>query len=102
MTTAEIPLINAQQTLSINLGGIQYQLRVTWNDPSSCWVMDIADSDGVAIAQGIALTAGADLLEQLEYLGIGGAMVAQTDSDPFSPPTFLNLGENGRLYFITP
>lgn len=101
-TIVEIPLIAAQQTLNINLDGVQYQLRVTWNAPSSCWLLDVSDSDGVAIAQGIALTSGADLLEQLEYLGIGGALVAQTDGDENAQPTFANLGENGHLYFITP
>ena len=101
MSTVELPLIAAQQTLNTNLAGIQYQIRVTWNAPSSAWIMDVSDAEGVAIAQGIALVAGADLLEQLEYLGIGGALVAQTDGDPFAPPTFTNLGSDGHVYFIT-
>lgn len=102
MSTVEIPLINQQQTLSVNLKGIQYQLRVTWNSPSSCWILDISDDAGVGIAQGIALTSGADLLEQLEYLGLGGALVAQTDGNVYLPPSFSSLGITGHLYFLAP
>lgn len=101
MATYRIPLINSQQALTIMLGTIAYRLRVTWNAPGQAWLLDIADRDGVAIAQGIALTAGADLLGQLEYLGINGALVARVDSDVFTPPDRSNLGSGGSLYFIS-
>jgi len=103
MTVAvELPLIASQQTLSVTLNGVQYQLRLTWNPPAEVWLMDVSDPDGVAIAQGIALTAGADLLEQLEYLELGGAIVTATDSDLNIPPSQTNLGDQGHVYFLTP
>ena len=102
MTTLEIPLIAEQQTLNVNLQGVQYQLRVTWCAPMDCWLLDILTAEAVAIVQGIAIVSGADLLEQLEYLGIGGALVANTDGDANTPPSFTNLGTDGHLYFITP
>lgn len=101
MTTYRIPLINNQQSLTIALGAATYRMRVTWNAPGEAWLLDIADRDGVAIAQGIALTAGTDLLGQLEYLGIRGALVARVDSDVFTPPDRSNLGNGGSLYFIS-
>jgi len=99
VTTFEIPLIASPQTLSIVLAGVPYQLRVVWNQANGSWVMDIADTNGVPILQGIPLVTGADLLEQFGYLNFGGSLIVQTDNAPNSVPTFKNLGDTGHLYF---
>lgn len=101
MTTVEVPLQPMQQTLTTTLGGQQLHLRVTWNDVASVWLLDIADANSVPLVSGVAVVAGADLLEQFEYLGLGGALVALTDGDANTPPTFDNLGLNGHLYFVS-
>ena len=103
MTTAyEIPLIAGPQQLVISLAGTSYQLTLHWCVPAAAWVLDIASSDGsTPIVSGIPLVTGADLLEQYAYLGIGGKLVAQTDGDVYAVPTFNNLGNGGRLYFVT-
>ena len=42
---------------------------------------------------------GADLLAQLEYLGMESAFIALTDGDFDAPPTYENLGATGHIYY---
>ena len=101
MTAYAIPLIAGPQTLSIALAGKTYALKVYWNVPLGLWIMDIASQAGTPIIGGIPLITGADLLEQYEYLDLGGKLYAQTDTDALLPPTYDNLGSTGNLYFVT-
>jgi len=97
----EIPLQTATpQQLTVSLNGVQYQLTVRYNSQNAAWTLDIADSSGNAILQGIPMITGADLLEQFAYLGIGGQLICQTDNDVTAVPTFQNLGQTSHLYFI--
>lgn len=96
-----IPLQPTPQTLTISLSGVQYQLTVRWNETNQSWIIDIADSNGNPILSGIPMVTGADLLEQFEYLDIGGMLLAQTSSNTDAVPTFANLGSDGNLYFVT-
>jgi uncharacterized protein DUF6983 len=100
-----IPLQPAvPQTLSVQLGGTTYRLTLLFrNDPiTPTWTVDIADSAGNPILQGIPLVTGADLLAQYGYLGFGGALVVQTTSNPDAVPTFENIGSDGNLYWVSP
>lgn len=101
MTAFEVPLVNTPQQLTITLNGVEYQLTIVWNEQSQCWVMDIADDSSNPILQGIPLITGTDLLSPFGYLGFGGQLRVQTDSDPDAVPTFENLGVTGHLYFVT-
>lgn len=100
-TPYEIPLSPQPQTLNIQLAGVGYILRVVFNEASQCWSIDISDAENNPIVHGIPMVTGVDLLGQYEYLGIGGALVAQTDYAADAVPTFENLGLTGRLYFVT-
>jgi hypothetical protein len=107
MTPQTIPLQPQAQQLAITLGTVGYNLVVRWNVPNASWMLDIQDSDGNAILTGVPLVTGADLLEQVEYLQIGGSLGAgelqvQTTDDTFAVPTFLSLGTTGNLYWVTP
>lgn len=102
MTVYGIPLSPRAQRFSISLLGVVYQMTVHWCAPSTCWVLDLADQNGNAIASGLPLITGADLLGQLGYLGIDGALLVQTDGGVDQVPTFANLGTNGNLFFVTP
>jgi len=97
----EIPLQPTPQLLGVTLNSIDYKLRVVWNDQNQSWVMDIMDANNNAIAMGLPLVTSNDLLEQLEYLGIGGQMLVQTDFYTTDVPTFENLGSTGHLYFAS-
>jgi predicted Zn-dependent protease with MMP-like domain len=101
MTVQEIPLTSAPQTFQILLGSNYFKLAFQWRDPSPGWVLDIVDSTGNPIVQGIPLVTGVDLLEQFQYLGIGGQLRVQTDTLPDAVPTFANLGVNSHLYFVS-
>ena len=101
MPTYEIPLISEPQEFSVALGGKNYTLRVTWNEVSQSWNLDILDSQGVLMVGSIAMVTGVDLLEVYAYLEFGGSMIAETQGDVLIPPSRTNLGQSGKLYFIT-
>jgi hypothetical protein len=104
MSTAyQFPLVNSQQTLQITLGNVLYTLRVYWNSnqATNAWVLDIADANGIPMVTGIPLVTGTDLLAQYGYLNFGGQLIAQTSSNTDAPPTYVNLGSDGNLFFVT-
>lgn len=102
MSAQEIPLRVGGQRFTITLGGESRQLTVWWNQSSRCYCVDVASADGTRIACGIPLVTGADLLGQLEYIGLGGAWIVQSDNDTNAVPTYANLGSTGHLYHVTP
>ena len=100
-TYLEIPLDAAKpQTLQVTLNGTNYNLRVWWNAPNQLWYIDFFDTQNNPILLGIPMTTGTDLLGQYEYLEFGGSLYALSDFDTAAPPTFVNLGSTGHLYFV--
>ncbi len=95
----EVPLSPKAQRLTIALAGITYKLNIFWNDLAACWIVDIADKDGVALVSGIPMVTGSDLLAQYRYLGFVGSLIVQTDHDTYAVPTAENLGLEGHLFF---
>jgi hypothetical protein len=90
------------QSFTISLNGVSYNITLNYrNTTNGGWVMDIADSQGNPILQGIPLITGAGLLDQYAYLSLGGNFYVQTTSDPDEVPTFDNLGSDGNLYWVT-
>lgn len=63
-------------------------------------MLDISTSDDTPVRSGVPLVTGADLMEQFEYLGLGGELVVQSDTDVDAVPTFSNLGTIGHLYYL--
>lgn len=100
-TPWEIPLTPKPQTMQIFLAGVQYQLTFKWCAPAACWVVDFATADGTPVLSGVALVTGVNLLDQFAYLVFSGGLVAQTDHDADAVPTYENLGETGRAYFLS-
>lgn len=99
-TAYEIPLTSQNQSFSISLAGVTYNLTVTWNNISQTWVLDIADENDNDILTGIQMTTGEDLLSPYAYLQFGGQLYVQTDNNTLMAPTFTNLGSTSHLYFI--
>lgn len=95
----EIPLTPTPQQFAIQLAGVQYQMTLIWRDAAG-WVLDIANNDKTPLIQGVPLVAGADLLAQYRYLGIGGALFVVSDQNVLAPPTQDNLGIASHLYFL--
>jgi len=97
----EVPLSPTPQRFSIPLAGVTYRMAVKWIEtPGGGWILDIADALGQPILGGIPLVTGADLLAQYSYMGFGGSLIVQTDSDPDAVPTFDTLGKTSHLYFV--
>ena len=100
-TTYIVPLTAEPQTFEIDLGGVVYALRLYWNWKSEVWLLDILLPSGAGVATGVPLVGNTNLLEQFDYLEVGGALFCQTDANIDAPPTFDNLGAEARLYFST-
>lgn len=97
----EIPLTATPQRFTINLSGKAYRVRLWWNVIGQRWVIDLANTDGEVIISSIPVVSGADLLDQYRYLGLGGKLYAYTDAELGEPPTRINLGSNGKIYWET-
>ena len=102
MPKFEIPLTPTPQNFQIALGSVVYRVSLRWCRPAQVWVLDLYNAANSPIIQGIPLVADVDLLEPYAYLGLGGKLVASTPDSLYTPPTFLNLGIDSHLYFITP
>jgi hypothetical protein len=100
----KIPLqVGTPQKFTITLGQVDYQLTLQYrNVAEGGWILDISDTVGNPIVQGIPLVTGVDLLAQYRHLGFTGRLWVQTLSDPDAVPTFDNLGNDGLLYWVTP
>lgn len=102
-TVQEFPLRPEAQKMTIQLGTSTYSVRFGWADsPEGGWFIDIGDVNGNALINGLPLTAGENILQQFDYLGIGGEIRVATDVDELREPTYDNLGSNGKVFFITP
>jgi hypothetical protein len=101
MAVFEIPTSPEAQIFTINLAGVSYQMSLVWNTQTNTWTLNIADSAGNAILNGIPLVANVDLLTPYAYLNFGGQLIAQTDNEINTPPTYDNLGSLGHLFFVT-
>ena len=97
----EIPLSAQQQKFDIVLGSVDYNMRVVWNGAMSCWVLDIADTNNVPIAQGVPLVTGANLMDQYASLGFPGWLVVVSDVGD-SAPGYADLGVTGHLFYLQP
>lgn len=97
----EIPLDKGPQVFTATLAGVAYQITVVWREVTEGgWFIDFADVDGNPIVSGIPLVAGADLLAQHAYLGIGGSLYIQSSDDVDASPTYDSLGDTSHLFFV--
>jgi len=99
-----VPLTAAPQEFQIGLNGVNYILTLKWNDSfDGGWEFDLSYSDtNEQIIGSAPFIAGADILDGLGYLGIGGNLYVYTDGNPDEVPTYTNLGIDSNLYFATP
>ena len=102
MTAYEIPLSAFAQQFQIPLGGLSYTLRLTWNPPAACWLLDMADQNNATLITSLPLQPGANMLAQFAYLGIPGELWVETDGEVTKTPGYPDLGVSGHLYYIAP
>ena len=99
MHVNEILLTPNNQQFRIQLASTTYTLKVIWRDVAG-WILDVADSGGVAMLTGVPLVPGVNLLEQFPELGINGAFVTLCDNGSPEYPTKTNLGTFSHLVFV--
>lgn len=101
MNVYKIPLDGINQQFDIDLAGTTYKMRLYYNTAMDCWVFDLMDGDGNPITQHQPLVSGSNILDQYDYLDLGGIFVVYTEGDQYAIPTKDNLGDVSNLYFIT-
>ncbi len=103
MATFKIPLVNTPQKFSITLANKFYNVTCKWNDSIDAgWVLDFEDANsGTSIVANVPLITGLNNLAGLNYLGFDGELFAYTDGRPFDAPTYVNLGIESNIYFVT-
>ena len=72
MAVFEIPLEARNQKFQISLEGITYGIRVLWNVPAQCWMLDIVRCRRRTNINRHTTCYRRDLLAQYPYLYIGG------------------------------
>ena len=99
-TVYEIPTSSDNQTFNISLVGATYVINLYWNTINLTWMIDISDITNNQILTGIPVVANVDLLAPFGYFNFDGQLIAQTDHAIDVPPTFVNLGTDGHIYFV--
>lgn len=95
----EIPLTSdGEQKFSITLEGITYEFRVIYNTRLNLWAADIS-TGGSAIANGVALVGGKDLVEQYDIPLRNIYAINTTGSNEDANAN--NLGTDVRLFQLT-
>lgn len=98
-----IPVDNIPQRFTVELGGRAVTIRSRWNDVAGLWFVDIYDAATTApIVLSMPLVTGINLLRQHRHKGLEGGLVAFTEGDQWAPPTFANLGAEGRVTYAIP
>lgn len=97
MTVYEIPLTPEPQRFSIDMAGVEHQVRVFWCAAAAVWCIDVSNDQGFSVL-GIPLVTGRDLFEPYAYLNPPGKLYAQTERDTTTPPGLTTLGTTAHVY----
>lgn len=101
-----LPLDNFPEKFIVNVLNTNYTFTLRFNSAQDAgWIFDITDTiSNKNLACNIPLITGTNLLNGLEYLGIGqpnGEFIVYTDGDDFAVSTYANLGIESNVYFAT-
>lgn len=101
MATVEIPIQSAPQSFSVFLSGLNYTMRVYYADvPMGGWLLDIGDDLGNPLANGLSLAPNANIIEQFEYLDMGGKLYVVNDLDKFAMPDWGAFSETAHIVWV--
>ena len=92
----------------VTLSGVEYELRLRWNDYAQYWTLDRETADGVPIATGRTVVLGEDLLGSVP-LPAGanhprppGALFCWQAAGIKRRPGLTDLGQSHGLYYNDP
>ncbi len=102
ITPYEIPLTSEPQRFNVFLGGVEYTIRLYWNEAEQGgWIIDIKNTaTGEDLINGIPLVRGINLLKPYKYIGINGGLAVFSDVTNL-PAGFDTLGTDVKLYFLS-
>ena len=74
----EIPIESGvpSQTLKVDLEGNVYNFRIIYNTRVGVWTFDLSSEDGIALASGVTMVMGSDMIDQYN-LGIGALVMLE-------------------------
>jgi hypothetical protein len=94
----QIPLTQGQeQNFIISYNSINYKFELFYNEYGSQWYLNISNNDTLAsVINGLYLIVNQNVLYNLDYLGLGGLVLQDTDP---TNPNAINLKNDlgGRL-----
>lgn len=99
MNLVEIPLTANNQSFSVTINNVDYQMSVIWRE--TFWALDINDANAQPLALSLPLITGADLLAQYAYLNLGFSLIVLCDKAGQEDPTKDDLGTYSHLYVFT-
>jgi hypothetical protein len=101
MARLEIPIENPPQSFTVGLSGVLYSMRVYYAEtPLGGWYLDIGDGFGKALANGLALVPGANILSQYAYLDMKGALYVVNDNAKGDMPPWGAFPKNAHLVWV--
>lgn len=92
-----IPNNETTYRIPVNNGNISLKLRLTYNEISRYWSVDITNRDGAMLISALPLVPGQNILEQYEYMNVGGAWVIPRSSVKEEWPSYSTLTSNWYL-----
>jgi len=102
MAIFKVPLTGTQEKFKLRFKGVLYSCTLYWNYLAKNWFISFyLATDNTPLMLAMPLVTGVDLLKQYEYLNIGGSLIVYTNGDPAATPSYINLGTESNLYFVT-
>jgi len=95
----EIAVQPRNQSMTVELAGETYRLRILWNTTLGRWHLDIDDAAGAPLVHGITLVTGSDLLAQHRHLGFPGSLYCGRDGAIEDAPGYGDFGTSSHLWF---
>ncbi len=100
----EIPFNNedGNQEFDITLDDVSYRLRFSFNSRLNKWALDILNSDGLELINGILMVLGVNFLRQYVSSSLpSGKLFLVNLQDGITEATETTFGTDVRLYYET-
>jgi hypothetical protein len=87
---------------TIDLEGIYYKFKFSWNNRDTCWLLDIYNINGNVLIGGVKLVVNYELISHHKVTGMpSGKLVLFDTSLTGDPCLFDDLGTRCVLYYLT-